>query len=235
MKNKQIKRRGFTLVELLVVIVIIASLAGLTAPMVIRQRKKADQTEATSNARQIGLAMLEFENDYGRYPDASTLQELNTIFTNATVQGAAGNDSNGYFKQLFQSDITQSEAMFYAKTGSTIKPDGDISSDGVTLEAGEVGFGYITNAANGLTSAGNPARVIVATPIAPGGTEFTGDPFDRKAVILKIDNSVSSVNIRVSDDAANTGNAIVGGNDLLSAQNPIWGSATPTMRAPLEP
>ena len=31
---------GFTLVELLVVIVIIAALAGLTAPMVMRQRKR---------------------------------------------------------------------------------------------------------------------------------------------------------------------------------------------------
>ena len=58
--------------ELLVVIVIIAALAGLTAPMVIRQRKKADQTEAVSNARQIGFALFEFETAYGSFPDATT-------------------------------------------------------------------------------------------------------------------------------------------------------------------
>lgn len=47
-------------------IVVIAMLAGLTAPMVIRQRKKADQTEAVGNARQIGLVLLDFQYDYGQ-------------------------------------------------------------------------------------------------------------------------------------------------------------------------
>jgi prepilin-type N-terminal cleavage/methylation domain-containing protein len=55
--NVQTTRRGFTLVELLVVIVIIASLAGLTAPMVIRQRKKADQTEAVSPCTSLTPSM----------------------------------------------------------------------------------------------------------------------------------------------------------------------------------
>ena len=235
MKTNVQNRRGFTLVELLVVIVIIASLAGLTAPMVIRQRKKADQTEAVSNARQIGIAMLEFEVDYGSFPDADTLEEINEIFDNTTIKGAAGSDSNGYFKQLMQAGITQSEAMFYAKTGLTKKPDGDISTDTDALDAGEVGYGYFLNGEEGLSTAGNPARVIVATPFSTGSsTEFTGDPFDRKAVVLKIDNSVTSVNIRVTDENENIGPAIVGGSDLLSSENPIWGSATPTVIPPLE-
>lgn len=233
MKYNLNKRRGFTLVELLVVIVIIASLAGLTAPMVIRQRKKADQTEATSNARQIGLAMFEFETDYGSFPDANTLTTINDTFATSTIQGSAGTDSNGYFKQLMQAGLTQSEQMFFVKTPFTKKPDGDISTDGRALAAGEVGFGYIMNGSSGMTTAGNPARAIVATPLTKSGADFDGDPFDRKAVILKIDNSVSSVNIAVPAGSTNSGPAIVGGSGLMTTSNPIWGGTTPTMKAPV--
>ena len=234
MKTTVKTKRGFTLVELLVVIVIIASLAGLTAPMVIRQRKKADQTEAINNARQIGLGMLEFENDYGSYPDAATLTEITASFPTAVITGAAGADSNGYFKQLFQAGLTQSEQMFYAKTRYTKKPDGDISSNAKALEAGEVGFGYILDGVAGLSSAGNPARAIVATPVSITGATFDGDPFDRKVVVLRIDNSVTSINIRVpAGGTNNAGPAILGGQDLMGASNPIWGGGTPTMKKPL--
>ena len=125
--NPRKTRRGFTLVELLVVIVIIAALAGLTAPMVIRQRKKADQTEAVNNARQIGLALFEFETEYGAFPDKDTA----TAVTAATGETAPdGTNSNDKFRQLIAAGIAQSEAMFFAKSAYTKKPDGVISPVG---------------------------------------------------------------------------------------------------------
>ena len=227
MKSNVKNRRGFTLVELLVVIVIIASLAGLTAPMVIRQRKKADQTEATSNARQIGLAMFEFETEYGSFPDATTATTVATNNPDNSAITLSQANSNGYFKQLFVANITQSEAMFFAKTGVSKKPDGALQAR--TLEAGENGFGYILDGAVGLSTAGNPARVIAVTPLLAAGGTFNPDPFDKKAVVLRIDNSVASLNVN------NAGAATVGGGLTLlqNGVNSVWGAIAPTISSPI--
>lgn len=227
--NVKQTRRGFTLVELLVVIVIIASLAGLTAPMVIRQRKKADQTEATSNARQIGLAMFEFETEYGSFPDART----EPLITNEDGYTLGAGSSNAYFRQLLAADITQSEAMFFAKSKrSPRKPDGNI--DGTeALKVGEVGFGYILDGVNGQSTAGNPARVIAAAPILMASDDFDPDPYDKNAVVLRIDNSVASLRINSQNKAI----LVPGASPvLLLDSGGIWGNASdgvqPTMSAP---
>jgi prepilin-type N-terminal cleavage/methylation domain-containing protein len=55
---------AFTLIELLVVIAVISILAALLFPVFARAREKARQTTCSSNLRQIGLAMLQYEQDY---------------------------------------------------------------------------------------------------------------------------------------------------------------------------
>lgn len=60
--------KGFTLVELLVVILIIAVLAGIGMMMVSRMRKSANQAMTTANLRQISVAMITFTSDNGRFP-----------------------------------------------------------------------------------------------------------------------------------------------------------------------
>ena len=141
MKTNPTTRRGFTLVELLVVIVIIAALAGLTAPMVIRQRKKADQTEAVSNARQIGLAMFEFEIEYGNFPDPSLGEIINTNVGGDLVAPTTITTSNDAFNQLLASGIANSEQIFFCKTAySTIKPDNVFTKTEDALKKGDVGL-----------------------------------------------------------------------------------------------
>jgi prepilin-type N-terminal cleavage/methylation domain-containing protein len=61
-------RRAFTLIELLVVIAIIAILIALLLPAVQQAREAARRTQCRDNMHNIGLAMHNYHDAYGRFP-----------------------------------------------------------------------------------------------------------------------------------------------------------------------
>ncbi len=68
------RRHGFTLTELLVVISIIAVLAGLLIPAVNAAHESARKTTCSNNLRNIGMAILNFETKYQKFPPAATFK-----------------------------------------------------------------------------------------------------------------------------------------------------------------
>jgi len=72
-KNMQTRRQAFTLIELLVVIAIIAILAAILFPVFVNAKRSALVTTCGSRAKQMGVAMLRYMDDYnGSFPWAGT-------------------------------------------------------------------------------------------------------------------------------------------------------------------
>jgi len=61
------RRKGFTLIDLLVSIAIIAVLMGIMLPSLKRARVTAYQVVCSSNTRQIGLGLMMYADDYGSH------------------------------------------------------------------------------------------------------------------------------------------------------------------------
>ena len=214
------KSFGWPFWILLAVILFILAVAILSPLPFRRSHGRPHQTEATSNLRQVGLAMFEFETEYGAFPNEETAAKV--AKKTKTDLDLSGTSSNALFRQLFAAGITQSEQMFYAKLNGTRKPDGDFSA-GKALAPGEVAFGYVA----GLSTSGNPARPVAFCPIIPGTDRFDPKPFDGKAIILRIDNSVTSV--RINKD----GHAVLGGKTLFdTGEDTVWGQHVPDIRYP---
>jgi len=78
-------QRGFTLLEILVVVVIIGLLAGIVAPRLFKSVGKSEATTAAAQIDALGKALDQYRLDTGTYP--STQQGL------AALNQNPGNDA----------------------------------------------------------------------------------------------------------------------------------------------
>jgi prepilin-type processing-associated H-X9-DG protein/prepilin-type N-terminal cleavage/methylation domain-containing protein len=90
-------RGGFTLVELLVVIGIIALLISILLPAMNKARQQANQVKCAANLRQMGQAMTMYLNQWKAYPGHAALSGGVTYAVWPTRLRAFLNNNQGIF------------------------------------------------------------------------------------------------------------------------------------------
>ncbi len=124
---------GFTLIELMLVLVILATLATIVAPRLTGQSQKAKITATRTQISQFEVALDAFEIDMGRYP--TTSEGLRAL-----VEKPASDSENWtqpYLKQNVPLDPWKNEYVYrypgqYNKDGYDLYsfgPDGKLGGD----------------------------------------------------------------------------------------------------------
>ena len=65
MRNKQ---KGFSLIELLIVVAIILIIAAIAIPNLLRARIAANEASAVASLRTMNTASITYNSTYGNYP-----------------------------------------------------------------------------------------------------------------------------------------------------------------------
>lgn len=133
---KEVARRGFTLLELIVVIVVIAILATLVAPNVFRHVGAAKDATARTQIEMLGAALDAYRLDTGRYP--SSEQGLDALWTRPMREPLSPNWKAPYLRKEVPSDPWD-RAYVYRSPGTASGTGYDLLSYGADGKAGGEG------------------------------------------------------------------------------------------------
>lgn len=209
--NKQ--KKGFTLIELMVVIAILASLAAVGYGPIMEHMNDGDRQQASQNLGQIQKMLLTFNQENGKYPCDETADALLEDERNAEYNFGElkGDRANCYFRQLFYKG-NPTESTFYAKYCGK-EADGRFAN-GQALTKGENAFAYVLRkeSSNPEDAPGKRSVAGTSTPLAfscvpSSGKPFTGDKlqFDRTifyahAFMVKTDGSVHDLKDKLQEN-----------------------------------
>jgi type IV pilus assembly protein PilA len=153
-QEEAVKRRGFTLIELMVVIAIIIILAAIAIPNYLNMTKRAKNSRLASDMATLATALETYKTDWGQYP-AMVTAAGEAVSLHASV----------VYKSLIGPDFTAPE--------TTAGLGADLNVAANTNAVGEKGpINYIK--AGTMTSIINPFGLPTATPCVYYKTIGTG-------------------------------------------------------------
>lgn len=145
--------RGFTLVELMVVVVILATLVGLGAIGVAKTLRGADNTKRSAFARTVTSAVAAYKTEVGEYPipessspngdgqiQFGTVNDNRAQTSNAEVMMLLlGRDASGKRDEAKRAYIADSSMLYVCEGKRVSKLDDVLAKGGVSNQA-MIGF-----------------------------------------------------------------------------------------------
>lgn len=156
---------GFTLIELLVVIAVIGLLAAILFPVFGRVRENARRTACLSNCKQLGMAMMQYAQDYDeKFPTVRYSQATyQAPYPNYRTWDAAIFDyvrtNDAYVCPSVVRENTRSHAMNIWVTGWT-SYFANFDGGANTYTANEVPNAYYIKSLAGIPRAANTALLV---------------------------------------------------------------------------
>jgi len=97
-RQQTAQRQGFTLIELMIVVVILGILATTIMPKILSKPDKARVEKARFEIRQIMTALQLFKTENGRFP--TTSEGLQALVSNPDPSGLPGYDPEAYLDKV---------------------------------------------------------------------------------------------------------------------------------------
>ena len=184
------------------VIAIIAILAGMLLPALGAVKETGKQANCTNNLKQIGTALVTYENDYAMMPRHKQ----------ATAQpDTTGKLAAESFEVLRQNGLDEPKSYLCP---STTTSGWAAAGTGGVLSAKAISYGYFLNGSNVISTSTCGGSSVIAAD-AYTGTQWN---HDKKGAYLRIDSSVTRPGGASWFNEINTSNALgtTDGTDYLA-------------------